>query len=80
MYNPFKDRPIEELFNITGSEEGSNLELEPFKCFNIHKDLSEYLKRLLATQSEVKQSFIYPHFYDDAKAIKEAVFNRIVDV
>lgn len=77
MYNPFKDRPIEKLFNVNQNGEGQNLHLEPFKCFNIHKDLAEYLKRLIANRYGINRSFMYPHLYDDAKAIKEAVLNSI---
>ena len=78
MYNPFKDRPIEKLFNVDPYGEGQNLHLEPFKCFNIHKDLSEYLRRLISSNYGIKRSYIYPHLYDDAKAIKESVLNNIV--
>ena len=77
MYNPFSDRPIERLFNVNLNGEGQNLHLEPFKCFNIHKDLSEYLKRLISNQHGIRKSFMYPHLYDDAKAIKESVLNSI---
>jgi hypothetical protein len=77
MYNPFKDRPVERLFNVDPNGEGQNLHLEPFKCFNIHKDLSEYLRRLIANRHGIKKSFMYPHLYDDAKAIKEAVLNSV---
>ncbi|MFG4003446.1 FRG domain-containing protein [Flavobacterium aquidurense] len=78
MYNPFKDRPIENLFNVKLHSEGQNLHLEPFKCFNIHKDLTEYLRRLISTKYGIKKSMIYPHLYDDSKEIKEAVMNSIV--
>lgn len=77
MYNPFKDRPIERMFNVDPNGEGQNLHLEPFKCFNIHKDLTEYLRRLISNRHGIKKSFMYPHLYDDAKAIKEAVLNSI---
>lgn len=78
MYNPFKDRPIENLFNVKMHSHGQNLHLEPFKCFNIHKDLSEYLRRLISTKHKIKKSLIYPHLYDDSKEIKEAVMNGII--
>ena len=77
MFNPFQDRPIERLFNVDLNGEGQNLHLEPFKCFNIHKDLSEYLRRLIANRYGIKKSYIYPHLYDDAKAVKEAVLNSL---
>jgi FRG domain len=78
MYNPYKDRPIERLFNVDSYGDGHNLRLEPFKCFNIHKDLSEYLKRLIDVKYGINKGFIYPYLYDDAKNIKEAVLNSIV--
>lgn len=77
MYNPFKDRPIEQLFNVDPLGEGQNLHLEPFMCFNIHKDLTEYLRRLLINRHGIQKGFIYPYLYDDAKAIKEAVLNSL---
>lgn len=78
MYNPFKDRPIEHLFNVP-SANGRNLELEPFRCFNIHKDLTPYLSRLIAKKG-IKKNFIYPHLYDNAKEIKEAVLNSLITI
>jgi len=79
MYNPFQDRPIEKLFNSDLFGEGQNLHLKPFKCFNIHKDLTEYLKRLIAKKG-IKKNFIYPHLYDNAKEVKEAVLNRLITI
>lgn len=78
MYNPFKDRPIENLFNVKLHSEGQNLHLDPFKCFNIHKDLTEYLRRLISTKHGIKKNLIYPHLYDDSIGIKEAVMDSIV--
>lgn len=78
MYNPFQDRPIEQLFNVNPNGEGQNLHLSPFKCFNIHKDLSEYLTRLLDVNFGINKSYMYPHLYDDAKSIRESVLNGIV--
>jgi hypothetical protein len=78
MYNPFQDRPIEQLFNVNPNGEGQNLHLSPFRCFNIHKDLSEYLTRLLDVNFGIKKSYMYPHLYDDAKNIRESVLNGIV--
>ena len=78
MYNPFQDRPIEQLFNVNPLGEGQNLHLKPFKCFNIHKDLTEYLRRLIENKKGIKKSYVYPHLYDDAKAVKEAVLNSLV--
>jgi hypothetical protein len=77
MYNPFKDRPIEKLFKVDLNVDGQNLHLEPFNCFNIHKDLSEYLRRLIANRHKITKIFIYPYLYDDAKEIKEAVLNGL---
>ena len=77
MYNPFKDRPVESLFNVDPNGVGQNLHLGKFKCYNIHKDLSEYLGRLIANRHGIKKSFMYPYLYDDAKAIKEAVLNSL---
>jgi hypothetical protein len=77
MYNPFMDRPIEQLFNVDPNGEGQNLHLEPFMCFNIHKDLIEYLRRLISKKHKINKGFVYPHLYDDANAIKESVLNGL---
>lgn len=78
MYNPFSDRSIEQLFNVKPNSQGQNLKLEPFKCFNIHKDLTEYLQRLIAQEYGIKRELIYPHLYDNSKQIKESVLNSII--
>ena len=80
MYNPYMDRPIEQMFNVDPLSEGQNLHLEPFKCFNIHKDLSEYLRRLIDTRYGINKGFMYPYLYDDGSQIKESVLNEIVKV
>lgn len=78
MYNPFKDRPIEQLFNVDQNGDGYNLNLEPFKCFNIHKDLSEYLRRLIANHYGITKNYMFPYLYSDAKLIKDQVLNYLV--
>ena len=76
IFNPFHSKTIEEIFNQNG--EGSNLILQPFDCFNIHKDLVEYLKRKIDIRYNINKSFTYPNLNNEAKKIKEKTLNGLI--
>ncbi len=78
IFNPFSTKSIEEIFNASSQEEGWNLKLGPFECFNIHKDLAEYLRRKLAVRHEVVKSLIYPVMVDEAAKAKDEALNSLV--
>jgi hypothetical protein len=78
IFNPFSDKPIDEVFNVDADSEGSNLSLHPFACINIKKDLSDYVRRRIKNHSNIDHSFIYPHLYDDAKIILNSTLNGFV--
>jgi hypothetical protein len=76
IFNPFTYKTIDEIFNIGINDEGANLALAPFACFNIKKDLADYVRRHIKEASAIDKSFIYPHLYTDAESIKNKVLNE----
>lgn len=80
IFNPFPTKSLEEIFNVNYDSDGYNLELKPFDCFNIHKDLSEYLRRKIDVKHKINKSFIYPVLTDEARKIKEKSLNDLIKV
>lgn len=78
IFNPFSQKTLEEIFNIDLKNGGWNLALQPFDCFNIHKDLAEYLRRKIDKKFNINKSFIYPMLNDEAKKIKEITLNGLI--
>jgi hypothetical protein len=78
MFNPFYSKSIEEIFKPNFQSDGYNLHLTPFDCFNIHKDLSDYLRRKVEVRFKINKSFIYPELKDEARKIKEQTLNGLV--
>lgn len=78
IFNPFATKPIDEVFNVKEHSEGSNLVLSPFNCFNIKKDLADYVRRRIKKHADIDRSFIYPHLYDDVKTITNITINSFV--
>ena len=81
IFSPFASKPLEDCFNTDHYQDGNNLELVPFDCFNIRKDLAEYIRRKIEF-SGIDKRFIYPelrefstglvheHLYKSANNIK----------
>jgi hypothetical protein len=78
IFNPFSEKTLEEIFNPDFNKSGWNLALTPFDCFNIHKDLAEYLKRKIDVRFKINKGFIYPNLNDEAKKIKETTLNGLI--
>ena len=78
IFNPFKDKTLEEIFNPDLNQDGWNLALTPFDCFNIHKDLAEYLRRKIDVKYKINKSFIYPNLNDEAIKIKERTISSLI--
>jgi hypothetical protein len=78
IFNPFSEKTLEEIFNPDLNKSGWNLALTPFDCFNVHKDLAEYLKRKIDKRHKINKSFIYPNLNDEAKKIKEKTLNDLI--
>lgn len=78
IFNPFSKKTLEEIFSPDFNKSGWNLALTPFECFNIHKDLAEYLKRKIDVRSKINKGFIYPNLNDEARKIKETTLNGLI--
>jgi len=78
IFNPFSSKTLEDIFNIDLNKEGWNMALTPFDCFNINKDLAEYLRRKIDVKYKINKSFIYPILNDEARKIKESTFNALI--
>lgn len=60
VFNPHGKKCLEEMFNISVFEEGANLEVSPFCCFNIHKSLIPFIINKVLTPKSISKEFIYP--------------------
>lgn len=49
--------------------------LEPFFCYNICKDLADYIRRTIKFKG-VDNAYIYPELKSFARKVKEDVLNR----
>ena len=78
IFNPFSQKTLEDIFNADLNKDGWNLALTPFDCFNIHKDLAEYLRRKIDVRFKINKGFIYPNLNDEARKIKESTLNGLI--
>lgn len=78
IFNPFSQKTLEDIFNSDLKKDGWNLVLTPFDCFNIHKDLAEYLRRKIDVRFKINKSFIYPNLNDEAIKIKKTTLNGLI--
>jgi hypothetical protein len=78
ILNPYADKPLEALFNQSIYEEGANFQLKQFECYNIHKDLVDYLRRKIDLVSGVNKSFIYPDMRSISKKIEKLTLDKLV--
>jgi hypothetical protein len=76
IFNPYPEKTIDDIFNTKAEEGPVNLLLEPFACFNIKKDLAEYVRRHIKQGHQIDQSFIYPKLSTDAEMIKNEILNK----
>ena len=77
IFNPFKDKPLDEIFSNNGAPGSTGL--KQFRCFNIRKDLADYIRRRIKEKFGIDKSYIYPHLYNDIEAIKNKVLNSYAD-
>jgi len=76
ILNPYSDKSLEEIFNP--NPDGPSLPLHPFECFNIHKDLLEYLRRKIDVQDEINTKFIYPELKTETEEIMEKTIDGLI--
>lgn len=78
IFNPSPDRPLEDIFNSSPGNIKSqmgNLRLAPFYCYNIRKDLADYVRRKI-NKNNINSSFIYPELRSFLQQVRENVFDR----
>jgi hypothetical protein len=75
IFNPFSKKTIDDIFNLGIKDEGANLSLAPFACFNIKKDMADYVRRHVQMAYNINNDFIYPKLNMDAETIKNKVLN-----
>jgi hypothetical protein len=78
IFNPYSHKTIDEIFNVNRYGEGSNLMLGKFSCFNIKKDLAEYVRRRIKQTQNIDSSFIYPQLKNDVHKIVEDTLNSFI--
>ncbi len=78
IFNPFSKKTLEDIFNIDLNQDGWNLRLTPFECFNIHKDLAENLRDKIDFNFKINQGFIYPNLNEEVRKIVESALNGLI--
>jgi hypothetical protein len=68
IFNPFSTKPLEDCFDTDHSQDGNNLNLVPFICVNIKKDLAEYVRRKIKFKG-IDNNFIYPDLRKDCSLL-----------
>lgn len=67
IFTPLRNKPIEELFSK--NEEDRDHHLIPFRCFNIHKSLAEYI-RVKLKEKGITHNRLFPNLKINAMKIK----------
>ena len=79
IFNPHPVKPLEQIFNTAQTNakrlQMGSLSLSPFFCYNIRKDLADYIRRKISRRF-ITNSFIYPDLRNFLKQVKENVFNN----
>jgi len=71
IFNPSPTKPLEEYFE-KGPE--ASPEFAPFMCYNIRKDLAEYIRRKIAEKG-ITKGLIYPEVINCSTKAKENTLN-----
>lgn len=77
IFNPYYDQHLENIFKPTDQAQ-KNLKLSGLECFNIHKDLGNYLRRKLEKWYDINKSFIFPNMNNIVTGINEQTLNSII--
>lgn len=79
IFNPHPEKPLEDIFSSSSSQgkrlRMGNLHLSPFYCYNIRKDLADYIRRKI-NRNHINTAYIYPELRTFLKQVKENVFNK----
>ena len=71
IFNPSHEKPLEAYFEKSINHDPY---MSQFMCYNIRKDLAEYIRRKIASKGIIK-NLIYPDVRANANKIKEDVLN-----
>jgi FRG domain len=84
IFNPYPDKPLEACFSEASRMQASESygtskkKLAPFLCYNIRKDLAEYIRRIIKFKG-IDNGYIYPDLKNFAKMAKDRALNSIID-
>lgn len=78
IFNPFSTKPLEDCFNTDHNQDGNNLNLLPFLCVNIKKDLAEYVRRKIKFKG-IDNGFIYPDLRKYCSALTDEYLNQALE-
>ena len=67
IFTPLPYKPLEDCFSSI--EEQRDFYLIPFRCYNIHKSLAEYVRRKLKKERGIDRDFLFPKLDNVAKNI-----------
>ena len=68
IFNPLPEVPLEKFFSKTDNKKPA------FRCFNIKKDLTEYIKRKIASKG-INRLLIYPELKTNTNGILQQALN-----
>jgi hypothetical protein len=77
IFNPFSSKPVEDCFNVNQFDEGWNLQLTPFTCVNIKKDIAEYIRRKINKEG-INIQYIYPQITQLVAHFKETAIDDLI--
>ena len=72
IFSPYSEKTLEECFNAGSGD----FNLTPFVCYNIKKDLAEYIRRKIGA-NKITSGFIYPKLNEFIKSVKERTINSL---
>jgi hypothetical protein len=82
LFNPYPDRPLEACFSENSRQLATatygKKKLAPFLCYNIRKDLAEYIRRKIKFKG-IDYGYIYPDLRTFVKMAKDNTLNSILD-
>jgi hypothetical protein len=72
IFSPYSEKTLEQCFNAASGD----FNLAPFMCYNIKKDLAEYIRRKIGA-NKITSGFIYPKLNEFIKTVKERTINSL---
>lgn len=79
VFNPFPTKPLEDCFNTDHEQDGNNLNLIPFLCVNIKKELAEYVRRKIKFKG-IDNNFIYPELRKDCSRLINEYLDQALEL